>query len=89
MTWRSSGRGAGKEVTMSGEKTDAPGSRRRLLGGGAAFLAGGVIGGAARASSAAPPAAQAATPPLPWKWASIDPMEAGSRAYRYYFDPGG
>jgi hypothetical protein len=88
MTGRASGRGAGEEVTMSGEMTGAPG-RRRLLGGGAAFLAGGVIGGAARASSAAPPPAQAATPPLPWKWAQIDPMEAGSRAYRYYFDPGG
>jgi hypothetical protein len=88
MTGRASGRGAGEEVTMSSEMTGATG-RRRLLGGGAAFLAGGVIGGAARASSAAPPAAQAATPPLPWKWASIDPMEAGSRAYRYYFDPGG
>jgi hypothetical protein len=79
---------AGEEVTMSGEKTGAMG-RRRLLGGGAAFLAGGLVGSAARASSAATQAAPAATPPLPWKWASIDPMEAGSRAYRYYFDPGG
>jgi hypothetical protein len=74
---------------MKGEKTVAPGSRRRLLGGGAAFLAGGLVGSAARASSAATQAAPAATPPLPWKWARIDPMEAGSRAYRYYFDPGG
>lgn len=74
---------------MSSERTGAPGSRRRLLGGGAAFLAGGIVGGAARASSAAPTPAPGATPELPWKWAKLDPMEAGSRAYRYYFDPGG
>jgi hypothetical protein len=24
---------------------------------------------------------------LPWKWSEIDPLEAGRRAYRLYFDP--
>ena len=23
-------------------------------------------------------------PPLPWKWTKLDPMEAGTRAYRAY-----
>jgi hypothetical protein len=30
-----------------------------------------------------------APPDLPWPWSKIDPMEAGSRAYRYYHDIGG
>jgi len=34
------------------------------------------------------PSADAA-PALPWPWLKIDPMEAGSRAYRFYHDIGG
>ena len=41
---------------------------------------GGAVGTATR-----PPAPSA--PPLPWKWTPIDPLEAGQRAYRLYFNP--
>jgi hypothetical protein len=62
-------------------------SRRNFLAGAGAFVAGGVLGhGTSRASS--PPPTAGSAPPLPWKWVKIDPMEAGSLAYRYYFDIG-
>jgi hypothetical protein len=49
---------------------------------------GGVV--AAYAASATPkPESPVGPPPLPWKWVSLDPLEAGRRAYRYYFDKGG
>ncbi len=74
---------------MSDEKTTLR-SRRRFLNSGAAFLAGGVIGNAAGVSSAAStkPTSEASAE-LPWEWGRIDPMEAGSRAFRYYHDLGG
>jgi hypothetical protein len=31
----------------------------------------------------------AAAPPLPWKWVTIDPCEAGWRTYRFHLDKGG
>jgi hypothetical protein len=37
---------------------------------------------------AAKPAADKA-PPLPWKWVTLDPLEAGRRAYRAYLQEGG
>jgi len=62
-------------------------SRRNFLAGAGAFAAGGLLGrGTSLASSPSPTAGSA--PPLPWKWGEIDPMEAGSLAYRYYFDIG-
>jgi len=64
-------------------------SRRRFLNGGAAFVAGGLIGSAAGMSSAAAAQPNRGTTELPWPWAPIDPMEAGSRAFRYYHDAGG
>ena len=64
-------------------------SRRTFLKSGGALLAGGVIGFAsANASSQTKPSADA-PPALPWPWRKIDPMEAGSRAYRFYLDVGG
>ncbi len=59
-------------------------SRRELLMGSAAFVVGGGVGTAAGAlaSTRVPDAI-----PLPWKWGEIDPLEAGRRAYRLYFDP--
>lgn len=67
-------------------------TRRTLLTGSAALLAGGAMGGvmaAYAASDKAKPEAPAGGPPLPWKWVNLDPMEAGRRAYRFYFEKGG
>jgi hypothetical protein len=68
------------------------GSRRNILTGSAALLAGGGLGsvmtslaGSAIAATGSP----AEAPPLPWKWAKLDPLEAGRRAYRFYKDKGG
>lgn len=64
-----------------------PVSRRSFLAGTGILVTEGALGfGAGPASGAAPTAGTA--PPLPWKWAELDPMEAGSLAYRYYFDIG-
>lgn len=68
-------------------------SRRHMLTSAAALLAGGGIGSAMTGlvNAAAAPAepAVAVAPPLPWKWAKLDPNEAGRRAYRFYKDKGG
>jgi hypothetical protein len=69
------------------EKTGAC-SRRSVLAGSALLLTGGIAGRVSNALAApAPPAALA--PPLPWKWAKLDPLEAGRRAYRGYLNGGG
>jgi hypothetical protein len=60
-------------------------SRRSILKGSAAFVAGGVLGGAMNAYAAQPKTPSAEPPPLPWKWAKLDPIEAGRLAYRNYF----
>jgi hypothetical protein len=68
------------------------GSRRSMLAGSAALLAGGGLGSVmtsfVRSASAADPS-PAEPPPLPWKWAKLDPLEAGRRAYRFYKEKGG
>jgi hypothetical protein len=58
-------------------------SRRGVLAGSALLLAGGLAG---RARAAAEPVV---APPLPWRWVKLDPLEAGRRAYRAYFEHGG
>jgi hypothetical protein len=64
-------------------------SRRRLLKSAGSLLVGGVIGSTfSNASSHQKPSVDA-PPALPWPWRKIDPMEAGSRAYRFYLDVGG
>jgi hypothetical protein len=71
------------------EKTDLL-SRRNILKGSAVFLVGGAVGrlsNAYVASAAAPTAGNAA--PLPWKWVTLDPLEAGRRAYRSYLEKKG
>ena len=45
------------------------------------------MGGAATAYAATSPPDD--PPPLPWKWATLDPLEAGRRAYRFYKEKGG
>jgi len=67
-------------------------SRRRFLAGSTSLLVGGALGGAvltyAVAGQAKTAAPASAAPPLPWKWVKLDPLEAGQRAYRNYFDGG-
>ena len=67
-------------------------SRRSILAGSAAMLVGGALGGVMSAYAATNPkkAKKGASeaPPLPWKWVKLDPLEAGQRAYRNYFDGG-
>ncbi len=58
-------------------------TRRNILLGSAALLVGGVAGGIGKAY-AMPEPTHAPAPPLPWKWPMLDPMEAGTRAYRAY-----
>lgn len=74
---------------MDEHKAGRSRSRRRFLSSGASALAGGLVGGAAYSSAAANPPKPGSSPALPWKWSRIDPMEAGSRAFRYYHDVGG
>jgi hypothetical protein len=68
--------------------TDPLLSRRNFLGGAGFFVAGGILGSGTSLASAPTPSTGTA-PPLPWRWVKLDPMEAGSLAYRYYFDTGG
>jgi len=58
-------------------------SRRSILKGSAALLVGGVAGRLSDAYAASAPQFPPA-PPLPWKWTKLDPLEAGTRAYRAY-----
>jgi hypothetical protein len=64
-------------------------SRRRLLKSAGTLLAGGLIGCTSMNFSAPSKKSADAPPALPWPWHKIDPMEAGSRAYRFYLDIGG
>jgi hypothetical protein len=63
-----------------------PVSRRSMLKGSAMFFAGGIAGGLGMACSTQPSFAKTSTapPPLPWEWVTLDPMEAGRRAFNYY-----
>ncbi len=63
-------------------------SRRSILTGSAMLLAGGIAGRISTAYGAAKPAGEKA-PPLPWKWAKLDPLEAGRRSFRAYLEQGG
>lgn len=65
-------------------------SRRDFMTAAGIFAAGGIAGCTGHAVSAPQPTASE-PPPLPWKWAKLDPLEAGRRAYRGYLTkpPGG
>jgi hypothetical protein len=67
------------------KEEDSTCSRRSFLTGSAALVAGGVFGGAMTAYAAKSKTPSAEPPPLPWKWAKLDPLEVGRRAYRNYF----
>ena len=63
-------------------------SRRNFITKLGIFLAGGLAGhGTGFASTPAPTVTE--PPPLPWKWAKLDPLEAGRRAYRRYLEKKG
>ena len=64
-------------------------SRRDILLGSAAAAIGGIFGGGSLAGATTGAARDLETPPLPWKWVTLDADEAGRRAYRLYFDQGG
>jgi hypothetical protein len=59
-------------------------SRRNILKGSAVLLAGGIAGRMSNAHAAPVPESAPAAPPLPWKWPTLDPLEAGTRAYENY-----
>jgi hypothetical protein len=63
-------------------------SRRSILKGSALLLVGEIAGRISTANSAEVPTSTTAAP-LPWKWAKLDPLEAGRRAYRFYLDKKG
>lgn len=63
-------------------------SRRNFITRASIFLAGGMVGSTGLALSSTRKGNE--PPPLPWKWAKLDPLEAGRRAYRGYLTkPGG
>jgi hypothetical protein len=72
-----------EESSSEAGEEDVVRSRRSILKGSAALLAGGIAGRMSNAY-AAPTPTFAPAPPLPWKWTKLDPMEAGTRAYRNY-----
>ncbi|UCG72859.1 MAG: C_GCAxxG_C_C family protein [Chromatiales bacterium] len=64
--------------------------RRDVLAASAVLLAGGAVGSINRSAGATGEAApRPAATPLPWPWTTLDPLEAGRRAYRFYKDKGG
>jgi len=64
-------------------------ARRNLLVGSGALLVGGLSGRATAPQAATHDAVPQAAPPLPWPWARIDPMEAGTRTYQAYLTQNG
>jgi len=66
-------------------------SRRTVLKESAVMLVSGAMGASAASAFAAARSAGtgAAPPPLPWKWVTLDPLEAGRRAYKFYKERGG
>lgn len=70
------------------QKDDSMLSRRDVLTASAALVAGSGMG-VGLASQAEQVDLPKATPPLPWKWIEIDPLEAGQRGYRFYKEKGG
>ncbi|HBH28460.1 MAG: twin-arginine translocation signal domain-containing protein [Desulfofustis sp. PB-SRB1] len=74
---------------MGSGKKLAEYSRRLFLKTSTALLAGGVLGSVTANASEDLKQTIPAAQPLPWKWTSIDPMEAGTRAYHIYLEAGG
>jgi len=67
-------------------------TRRDFLNTAGAAAAGGLVvaaGSSLFAGNEAKAAVPQATPPLPWKYTKLDPMEAGKRGYKNYLAKGG
>jgi hypothetical protein len=74
---------------MPDDRIGTPYSRRSFLNSGATLVAGGVIGGVAGLASGASVQPDMETAALPWRWAKIDPLEAGRRSFHNYHEKGG
>ena len=61
-------------------------SRRNFITRAGIFLAGAMMGSAGLSLASTRKGNE--PPPLPWKWAKLNPLEAGRRAYRAYFKGG-
>jgi hypothetical protein len=74
---------------MKGQKEQTESiSRRNFMTRAGIFVAGGLAGyGTSLALPSTPKVTE--PPPLPWKWVKLDPMEAGTRAYRTYLEKKG
>ena len=65
-------------------------SRRSFITTAGVVAVGGVLaGGAMAAVTGAREAAPGTSPPLPWQWVKLDPMEAGKRTFQTYHTKGG
>lgn len=63
--------------------------RRNVLAASAALLAGGAVGNFVTDAGATSTESSTEVIPLPWPWATLDPLEAGRRGYRFYKEKGG
>jgi hypothetical protein len=74
---------------MNGQKDRTESiSRRSFMTKAGIFVAGG-LAGYGTSLALPPPQKTTEPPPLPWKWAKLDPLEAGRRAYRFYLEKKG
>ena len=67
-------------------------TRRDFLNTAGAAAAGGLVvvaGSSLLRGNDVNAAVQQGTPPLPWKYVKLDPLEAGKRGYKYYLAKGG
>jgi hypothetical protein len=64
-------------------------SRRNFLAGSAALIVTGVSSSLLGANFATPAKRNDDPLPLPWKWVTLDPLEAGRRAFKFYTEKGG
>jgi hypothetical protein len=71
------------------ESTPRRVSRRDVLAGTVALAAGSILSGTGVVRAKTEASSLAKAPPLPWQWVTLDPAEAGRRAYHLYFDKGG
>ncbi|MFH1217792.1 MAG: hypothetical protein V1706_14955 [Pseudomonadota bacterium] len=78
------------ETTRSKQETML--SRRSFLNTAGVATVGSLVvaaGGSLLAEREAKAATAPEAPPLPWKYAKLDPMEAGKRGYKNYLEKGG
>ncbi len=74
------------EKKMNDKKREAC-TRRNMLTRTALFALGGAVGGATSVAAKGR-VDETETPPLPWKWTPLEPLETGRRAYHLYKEGG-